>query len=161
MTDKPLLRPVPADGLLSVPAMTAVVVVILNDHVLKHAAPGWVTGKLSDVAGMAFFPLFLQAVLEVVQRARGKWETPRAEVLRWCCIFTAVAFASIKLFPSAAHAYRVTLGALQWPLRAALAWMQNASVPTPQSVQLVMDPTDLLAIPFVLVAWWTGEKRCT
>ena len=32
----------------------ALVVLVLNDHVLKTAYPGWVTGKLSDVAGLVF-----------------------------------------------------------------------------------------------------------
>ena len=35
----------------------------MNDHVLKHACPGVVTGKLSDFAGLFFFPLFLADVL--------------------------------------------------------------------------------------------------
>ena len=37
----------------------------LNDHVLKQAWPGWVTGKLSDVAGLVVAP----AVLAVRARA--------------------------------------------------------------------------------------------
>jgi hypothetical protein len=37
----------------------AVAVLIVNDHVLKHRFPGLVTGKLSDFAGLFFFPLLL------------------------------------------------------------------------------------------------------
>ena len=35
----------------------AILVLLINDHLLKGAAPGWVTGKLSDFAGLVFFPL--------------------------------------------------------------------------------------------------------
>ena len=39
---------------LATPAFIAVVFVLgLNDQVLKHTWPGWLTGKLSDVAGVA------------------------------------------------------------------------------------------------------------
>ncbi len=35
----------------------------LNDHVLKGIFPGMITGKLSDFAGLVFFPLVLELVL--------------------------------------------------------------------------------------------------
>jgi len=35
---------------------------LLNDHVLKATYGNWFTGKLSDVAGLLIFPLFLQFV---------------------------------------------------------------------------------------------------
>lgn len=35
---------------------------LLNDHVLKATYGNWLTGKLSDVAGLLIFPLFLQFV---------------------------------------------------------------------------------------------------
>ncbi|MFZ9889678.1 MAG: hypothetical protein ACO3JL_19455, partial [Myxococcota bacterium] len=47
-----LLRPWP---------MTALLVLAINDHALKGAGvlPSWVVGKLSDFAGLVFFPLLL------------------------------------------------------------------------------------------------------
>lgn len=39
----------------------ALVILIINDHVLKHAYPGWITGKISDVAGLLIFFLFLSS----------------------------------------------------------------------------------------------------
>ncbi|MER6948416.1 hypothetical protein ABT294_30750 [Nonomuraea sp. NPDC000554] len=36
--------------------MVAVIVLLLNDHLLKQAWPGFVTGKLSDVAGLVVAP---------------------------------------------------------------------------------------------------------
>ena len=37
-------------------ALAAIAVLVVNDHVLKSAYPGWLTGKLSDIAGLVFFP---------------------------------------------------------------------------------------------------------
>ncbi|WP_198169090.1 hypothetical protein [Herbidospora daliensis] len=41
----------------------ALVVLVVNDHVLKHAWPGFVTGKLSDVAGLVLFPALLDLLV--------------------------------------------------------------------------------------------------
>jgi hypothetical protein len=44
--------------------LTAITVMAINDHALKGSGlfPAWVTGKLSDICGMIFFPLFFTAV---------------------------------------------------------------------------------------------------
>ncbi|MDO6432910.1 hypothetical protein Q4E93_20040 [Flavitalea sp. BT771] len=39
--------------------LPCLLVLALNDHYLKAAYPGWLTGKLSDFAGLLIFPLFL------------------------------------------------------------------------------------------------------
>ena len=44
-------------------------VLILNDHVLKTAFGNGLTGKLSDVAGLLIFPLFLKFVFSASDRA--------------------------------------------------------------------------------------------
>ena len=41
--------------------VTAVAVLVVNDHALKAAWPGLVTGKLSDVAGSAMMGTLLTA----------------------------------------------------------------------------------------------------
>src|SRR5690606_8292496 len=51
-------RPVAGDGLLHPAPLAAIGLLLLNDHWLKAAFPGSITGKLSDFAGLAFFPLF-------------------------------------------------------------------------------------------------------
>ena len=50
----------------------ALVVLVLNDHVLKTAYPGWITGKLSDVAGLVVAPLLLGVLLTA-------WRVPRPD----------------------------------------------------------------------------------
>lgn len=46
-------------------ALAAVAVLAANDHLLKGSGllPGALTGKLSDVAGLFFFPLLLSAAI--------------------------------------------------------------------------------------------------
>lgn len=46
--------------LCNLPFIVGLAVLLLNDHVLKSAYGTWFTGKLSDLAGLLIFPLFLQ-----------------------------------------------------------------------------------------------------
>lgn len=124
--------------------LAAIVLLVLNDHVLKAAMPGVVTGKLSDLAGMVFFPLFLAAGLEYA-RVRSRY------LVLGCAIATGVVFAAIKTVGPAAEAYRVGLGALQWPFRALFALVRGDGAPALAQVSLTMDPTDLIALPALFV----------
>ena len=49
---------------------TALLVLALNDHVLKGAGllPGWLTGKLSDFAGLIVAPVVLAVLLRTRRR---------------------------------------------------------------------------------------------
>lgn len=44
--------------------LVGLVFLILNDQYFKLAHPNWITGKLSDFAGLFVFPIFLSAVSE-------------------------------------------------------------------------------------------------
>src|SRR6516225_7391004 len=44
----------------------ALVLLVVNDHVLKAVRPGWVTGKLSDAAGLVLAPALFGVLLRVV-----------------------------------------------------------------------------------------------
>ncbi|MEU7914011.1 hypothetical protein, partial [Microbispora bryophytorum] len=71
MTDR---SRVTAGAWLGHPAtLTAIAVLLVNDHLLKRLWPGMVTGKLSDVAGMLVAPplLALAAALAVQRPAPG------------------------------------------------------------------------------------------
>ena len=65
----------------------AVVVLVLNDHVLKTAAPGLVTGKLSDFAGLFVFA----AILGVLIRSRSV-----------SVAMSAIGFVALKTLPAVA-----------------------------------------------------------
>ncbi|MBL8918970.1 MAG: hypothetical protein JNJ54_08945 [Myxococcaceae bacterium] len=149
----------PGTGLLHPVALVAMAVLALNDHWGKAAWPGLLTGKLSDVAGLLFFPLALQALWEVLS-ARGtrRW-APSRTVLVVAAVTTAVGFALVKLSPLAGEVYRSTFGALRWPLDAGVAVVRGAPVPAPAKVMLTQDATDLVALPAILLATLIGWGR--
>lgn len=128
--------------------VAAVLLLVLNDHVFKQLWPGWATGKLSDVAGLAFFPLLLAGLLELALPAMR-----RRTLLISCIAATAVVFTSVQLFETAADTYRVTLGWLQWPFRVLADPSAEVS-----PVRLTRDPTDLIALPALLVSWFAGRS---
>lgn len=124
--------------------VAAVLLLVLNDHVFKQLWPGWISGKLSDFAGLAFFPLLLAGLIEIVAPGmRG-----RRSLLAAAIAATAMVFTAVQLVPPAADAYRVSLGWLQWPFR--LLADPSAEVAL---VRLTPDPSDLVALPAVLVSW--------
>jgi hypothetical protein len=143
------------EGLLHPVPLLAIVVLVLNDHVLKDLFHNAVTGKLSDFAGMAFFPLVLQGLIEGgLSVLRRPW-TPSRRVLIGSAIATAVFFAGVQLYPPIADFYRWSLGLLQWPVVAISA---GEWVPV-RPVQVWADPTDLISLPAVGLAVWAGWSR--
>src|SRR5688500_11278112 len=91
---------VPGDGLLHPAALASIAVLILNDHWLKAAAPGLVTGKLSDFAGLLFFPLMVQAAYELTLSLIGRPFRVEQRVLGLAIVGTACVFAGAKLLPA-------------------------------------------------------------
>lgn len=72
----------------------AVVVLALNDHVFKDAWPGWITGKLSDVAGV----VVVATVLAVISGPT------------WGVALAGLGFAALKTIPGIAEAVSPLLG---------------------------------------------------
>ena len=130
-------RLAPGRALLHPAWWAALLVLALNDHTLKAAGvlPGWVTGKLSDFAGLLIAP----ALMATLVRARSE----RAVVA--CHGIVGAAFALLELSPGAARLHGALLGALGVPHQ---TWA---------------DPTDLLALPMlwvsmrVLLPWMRRE----
>ena len=121
-------------------SLAAIALLVVNDHVLKQLAPGLVTGKLSDFAGLAFFPLLVAAAAEHAGIRRG------TRTIVVAVIATGLAFAAVKLFAPAAELYRVGLATLQWPFRAVRAIVTGDALPALGRVRFVADPTDLIAL---------------
>lgn len=142
--DGPGKRALPAGEMLHPAPLAAVVVLALNDHVLKGAGvlPGWLTGKLSDFAGYFFFPLLLTALGDVAVRAIAKLTGARLDFsLRWWKAGVAMAITAgialaLELSPSGAGAIVRLLRALGF-----------AAGTTP-------DPTDLIALVMLAPAAW-------
>jgi hypothetical protein len=66
----------------------SIVVLVANDHVLKQAWPGHVTGKLSDIAGVVMMAILASALVR----------RPGA-----ACVSVAFAFALLKTVPAVAN----------------------------------------------------------
>ncbi|MFO0755608.1 MAG: hypothetical protein U0359_03920 [Byssovorax sp.] len=96
-------------------------VLVLNDHFLKGSGllPGWLTGKLSDIAGLLVAPALLAVLLRLSSR----------RAILAAHLATGAVFAAIKLSPAAAAAFArlMELG--------------------PFHATIVADVTDLLALP--------------
>ncbi len=118
--------------------LASLVVLVVNDHFLKWRWPGVVTGKLSDVAGMILAPIVLAAFVELATKRRAPW---------MCTLAVAAAFALVKTWAPATHAYEVVFATLRFA----------------QRVVLVRDPTDLVALPFgaIAAAVINSAARCT
>lgn len=148
--DSPALRR-PNDGrghgLVHPGAVAAILLLVVNDHVLKGSYPGVVTGKLSDFAGLAFFPLLLQALLELAGARVSR------RVLGGCIVASGLLMVAVKTLPWANEAY---IRAAGW-LLAPWAWVRGE--PWPPVVRLEMDPTDLWALLALALAWHWGRGR--
>jgi hypothetical protein len=112
------------EPLLHPASLLSMAVLFLNDHWWKDAWPSLVTGKVSDFAGLVFFPLLVEA-----------FGIPR----RAAVVLTAAGFTAVKVWPAANALWNTFFGAIY----SAAGWADGAS--------LVCDPTDLVALPMVLI----------
>lgn len=121
--DEPLLHPACWSG---------IALLALNDHVLKAAVPGLVTGKLSDLAGMVFFPLLLERLPLPAGRSTRR---------RLAVAATVLGFTFVKA---------TALGTALWnDAYSALYRLLGVA----DGSALVNDSTDLVALPLALVAF--------
>lgn len=135
----------------------AVGVLVINDHVLKHAWPSLLTGKLSDFAGLLFFPLLLHAWYGIVSAFAGRPRNARSEsALLVAVVATGLVFTLVQLWEPAGSAYQHGLASLQWPFEAVNALVRGLPSPGLGTVALTPDPTDLIALPALLVSWRIG-----
>ena len=127
MGSRPSSKGWTARAALAHPAWWAAATVLLvNDHYLKGAGvlAGWLTGKLSDFAGLLMAPVLVAALC-----------APRSRRVFWLAhVAVGAVFALLKLSPAFAEAWCSLGGAL------GMTW------------RVVSDPTDLLALPMLLVS---------
>jgi len=121
--------------------LAAVGLLAVNDHVLKRVCPGWITGKLSDVALCFFLPLLVSAVLGVFSRAD-------ARVRLWIgCVLTALVFSALEL-SAAAVAWYCTV----------MPWIGDA-VGTGPGCLVTRDLSDLACLGMLPLAYRYGLGR--
>lgn len=117
------LHPIPA---------VAVFVLFINDHYLKQTFPGFITGKISDFAGVFFLPLYLCALVGLIvtygiRSCSQPFRLTKSRLLL-AIAFTDFIFISVKIWPTANSFYLTTMSHIGLPSR------------------LVMDPWDLSAL---------------
>ncbi|MET7961278.1 hypothetical protein [Micromonospora zamorensis] len=115
--------------------LLALVVLVVNDHVLKLALPGLVTGKLSDVVGLVLAPPLVAVLLTLlVPRLPA-----RAAALAGL-VAVGAGFAVVK-----SSGYAAELASSAWTVLAG-----------PSLVRA--DRTDLLTLPALGLAWWSWTR---
>lgn len=120
-------------------AVAALGLLLLNDHLLRRLWPSWFTGKLGDVAWLFVAPLALAVILSALagrlplsRRARERLVLAAA----WGSV--GAVFVLAKTVP-AAHTWLVAAASRVFGFL--VGWR--------------LDPTDLLALPaLVLSGWW-------
>lgn len=120
--------------------LASIALLVLNDHLLKTAYPSWLTGKLSDFAGLFFFPFLLAASLSILLNSA---QISSRTIGLIAFGITGVWFALMKA--------TVWGNALTEDLLSLLFGLP---------VQIAFDPTDLVALIALLPAWrlWTREQ---
>jgi len=127
-------------------ALAAMLLLVVNDWILKpRLGPSFITGKLSDLAGLAAAPVVLTALIGLVllaARKLGAAVDPRLTHRRLVLAIaaTGAVFAAIKLSPRAAGWFTDALGVIR-----------------PATVHL--DRTDLACLPMLAVAYWIGRDE--
>ncbi|MFF0466678.1 hypothetical protein ACFYPX_04435 [Micromonospora zamorensis] len=115
--------------------LLALVVLVVNDHVLKLAFPGLVTGKLSDVAGLVLAPPLVAVLLTLL--------VPRLPARAAALTGLVAVGAGFVVVKSSGYAAEV----------ASSAWTALAG---PSLVRA--DRTDLLTLPALGLAWWSWTR---
>jgi hypothetical protein len=108
------------------------IVLGFNDHLWKAIYGNWVTGKLSDIAGLIFFPL----LLEYLVRSR-----------KIAVLLTGIVFAMLNT---------IEIFNQQW-----IAFFQSfyAMLGTTSMATATMDWTDLLVLPILIIPLIVVPKR--
>ena len=123
------------NALLHRQAIPALLALIINDHFLKPLLPSWLTGKLNDFAGQFLSPFLLIVLLAPFARAaRGQVWPPKGAL-----IASALWFELSETHLLAHGRMEILVGSLRG-----------------RSVEMVRDPSDLIALAMAGVALFAG-----
>jgi hypothetical protein len=150
-----IVTDVPGGSLLHPIVLAAIASFVVNDHVLKAAYPGLLTGKLSDVTGLIFFPVLIAAVAELITPAAHRHA---AAILILAVVVTGLTYVAMLLVPVGGDGYRWFIGLVQWPFRIVAATAAGAPLPGVAPVRFAADPTDLITLPALLVPLWIAMR---
>ena len=130
--------------------LAAIVILLLNDHVFKVIIPSWLTGKLSDVAGLYFFPFLVLAglgLLELILPFRLRFMGCRVaphRTMGGALALSGLWFLALKASPIS-NRYAIAL----------------LNTLTGRANHVIADPTDLVALAMLPLVWrrWRALAR--
>jgi hypothetical protein len=102
--------------------LAALILTALNDHLLKSYFHNFITGKISDVTGLFYFPVFLYALYDLYRAPKSNHEFINIKRLTWCVILSDFLFVIFKF-------------------TSMRLWLMSVL-----PVKIVNDPSDILAI---------------
>lgn len=114
-------------------SLISIALLLVNDHVLKILFPSWLTGKLSDFAGIFFFPFIVGALLSFILN-KIKLSTHYVGQIAFGLVF--IGFGSLKLIV---------------PVNAFVGLAASKVYGSP--VHYALDPTDVVALVALIPAW--------
>jgi hypothetical protein len=128
-------------------SIIALALLLFNDHFLKYAWPSWLTGKLSDFAGLYFAPFFFLTItffaLWLIESASHRdseqsWLARHANLIAiiWFIMIGGL-FTALKISPASSQ---IVLN------------LMESFTGLPQAA--TVDPTDLLALAVLPIAFW-------
>ncbi len=122
-------------------SLISIVLLLFNDHFLKIISPSWLTGKLSDFAGLFSFPFVVAAGLSLLL---SKFNYTLRFIGLCAFVFVAIWFMLLKTF-----------------LPANSLTVQFASLLMGPPIKFILDPTDIIAIAVLFPAWnlWNHFRR--
>ncbi len=110
----------------------ALILILFNALVFQRLAPSWLTGKLGDLAWMVILPLFIAALIAPISREKAFPLAAGVSALLWVLLKTV-------------------------PPTNALVNQLFASI-FGSALKLRLDPTDLVALIGLPVAWWVWRQ---
>jgi hypothetical protein len=136
--------------------LLALALLVVNDHWAKEHFANALTGKLSDLAGLALVPAVLVATIEL---ASGRAARDRPRWVLAAALVTGAIFAACKLSLTGAELYRSHWGWLRAPWDHLNSWAHGLPAPPgPRRVAFARDPSDLVALLALLVPWWAARE---
>lgn len=119
-------------------SLFCIILLLVNDHILKVVVPSSLTGKLSDFAGLFFFPFLLAGLLGLVGE-KFSFRPQRIAMLSF--VITAIWFVGIKTTP----------------------WLNHLTTDIAEIILghptfIVLDPSDLVALIVLPFSWHLWRK---
>lgn len=120
--------------------LLAIVLFAANNFWLKAMYGNWLTGKISDFTFCFFFPLYLSALISMISTAEVRIRVMAGALL------TLLVFSAVKLSPFCSE----FLNSVISPISKIIFQRQSLNS---------VDISDLIALPFILIAICFGLSR--